>query len=172
MAVCSIISLLCDCSLAGILLINKLIIWSLALNIRNIFRITAILVVSGAAIGCKSMPVSDSVNRVAEFLRLTSSTEDYAAEAVVEPKESLFGELDQFFNDAPAGAEKKLDKTPWGERAEIVVSAPYYAASGRKCRGLKVKLVASKQMRDELVCDTASGYWIPVRAVTHHKETL
>jgi len=153
-------------------LINIIIIWSLALNIGKIFRRVAVLAVLGAITGCKSMPVSDGVNRVAEFLRLTSSNEVYAAEAAIEPKESLFGELDQFFNEAPAGAEKKLDHTPWGEGAEIVVSAPYYAASGRKCRGLKVKLVSSKQARDELVCDTASGYWVPVRAVTHHREDL
>lgn len=142
------------------------------MNTRNFLKIIATLVVSGAMTGCKSIPVSDSVNRVAEFLRLTSSTEVYAAEVVMEPKESIFGELDQFFNDAPAGAKNKLDNSPWGESAEIVVSAPYYAASGRQCRGLKVKLVSSKQIEDELVCNTATGYWVPVRAVTHHKEAL
>lgn len=142
------------------------------MDIRNIFRLPAILVVSGAMIGCTSAPVSNSVNRVAEFLRLTSSTEVYAAEASMGPKESIFGELDQFFNDAPAGAKNKLDKSPWGESAEIVVFAPYYAASGRQCRRLEVKLVSSKQILDELVCDTTAGYWVPVRAVTHHKEAL
>jgi len=150
------------------------------LDIRNIFRIATILMVLGAMLGCKSVPVSDSVNRVAEFLQATanytptanSATKAKVEAVVVEPKESIFGELDQFFSNAPAGAKNKLDKSPWGESAEIVAFAPYYAASGRQCRRLKVKLVSSKQVLDELVCDTAAGYWVPVRAVTRHKEAL
>jgi len=139
------------------------------LNISNPFKIAATVVILGVMTGCQSMPVSEGVNRVAEFLKLTSSTEVYAAE-VAEPKESFFGELDQFFSDASAGAVKQLDKSPWGESAEVVVLTPYYAASGRKCRRLTVTLNSSKQTLDELVCDTASGYWVPVRAITRHKE--
>ncbi len=147
------------------------------MDIRNIFRVIAILTVLGAMMGCKSIPVSGSVNRVAEFLRATANyapTDSRATEVEValEPKESVFGELDQFFSEAPAGAENKLDNSPWGERAEIVVLAPYYAASGRQCRRLTVKLVSSKQVLDELVCGTAAGYWVPVRAVIYHKKAL
>ena len=77
--------------------------------------------------------------------------------------------LARFLEQAPAGATSSFEQTPWGAGVEVTAEDPYFAASGRSCRSLQVRLKQGPVM-PMLACRVGKGTWESVRAVTEALE--
>lgn len=76
--------------------------------------------------------------------------------------------FNRFLSQAPASGIHTMARSPWGDNVEIVADAAYLAASGRKCRQLRVMEI-SGSARAALVCETPNG-WVNQRLVTQEVE--
>jgi hypothetical protein len=72
--------------------------------------------------------------------------------------------LNNFLSQAPASGVLNVARSPWGDNVEIVADQPYLAASGRKCRKLRV-VGSGGSARSALVCETPNG-WVNQRVIT------
>jgi len=158
--------------------------------------------------GCQTMNVTeklssvasesmDLVSRVFEKSLDTDSNADIGTEKVVveetpvetasiESTQELTDELNQFISEAEPGTATTMSQTPWGDNVGIVLNESYLAASGRKCRVLRVRQRraitikapigytpslraarhAMKAPFNVLVCEENLGNWVPVRTIT------
>lgn len=73
--------------------------------------------------------------------------------------------LSGFLEQAPPGAVTDLAESPWGANVMVSVEAPYYAASGRVCRQLRIES-ARGPVTPQVACETATGQWAVRRQVT------
>lgn len=73
--------------------------------------------------------------------------------------------LSGFLEQAQPGAVTDLAESPWGANVMASVEAPYYAASGRVCRQLRIES-ARGPVTPQVACETASGQWVVRRQVT------
>lgn len=73
--------------------------------------------------------------------------------------------LSGFLEQAPPGAVTDLPTSPWGANVMVSVEAPYYAASGRVCRKMRIES-ARGPVAPQVACETASGQWAVRRQVT------
>jgi len=73
----------------------------------------------------------------------------------------------EFLETAPASAVIKLTQSPWGPNVEVTVGEPYFAASGRQCRKLRLTGNAVETHR-ALACRADKG-WVEQRLVTRAK---
>lgn len=76
--------------------------------------------------------------------------------------------LNQFLSRAPTSGVINLVRSPWGDNVEVIADSAYLAASGRKCRQLRV-VEAGGSARGALVCETPNG-WVNQRLVTQAAE--
>lgn len=77
----------------------------------------------------------------------------------------LDANLSGFLEQAPPGAVTDLAESPWGANVVVSAQAPYYAASGRVCRHLRVESTRGP-LTPQVACETTSGEWIVHRQVT------
>ncbi|MGM1053159.1 MAG: DVU3141 family protein [Pseudomonadota bacterium] len=77
--------------------------------------------------------------------------------------------LNGFLAQAPAGAAISVAESPWGANVDVIADEPYFAASGRECRKLRV-MSASGTVRQAVACEAASG-WHARRLVTDSQAT-
>lgn len=102
-----------------------------------------IVIASALVSGCGAWPVvSENRDRVA------------AQEHFPDAFQSLL-------SDEPAGTSAHLEHSHWGENVEVVLHAPYHAASGRICRDVTVS--SDDMRRPALVCQRRDGTWEAVR---------
>ncbi|GHE20576.1 hypothetical protein GCM10017767_10970 [Halomonas urumqiensis] len=80
------------------------------------------------------------------------------------PGTALDENLNGFLAQAPAGAVVNLAESPWGANVEVIADAPYFSASGRECRKLRI-VTANASNRQAVACETAEG-WQARRLVT------
>ncbi|MDW7748824.1 DVU3141 family protein [Halomonas sp.] len=73
--------------------------------------------------------------------------------------------LSGFLDQAPPGAVTDLAESPWGANVMVSVEAPYYAASGRVCRQMRIES-ARGPVTPQVACETAGGDWVVRRQVT------
>lgn len=72
--------------------------------------------------------------------------------------------LNNFLSRAPVSGVLTVSRSPWGDNVEIIADAAYLAASGRKCRQLRV-VEPGGSAQTALVCETPAG-WVNQRLVT------
>lgn len=80
------------------------------------------------------------------------------------PGTALGENLNGFLAQASPGAVVNLAESPWGRDVEVTADAPYFAASGRECRKLRI-LTANGATRQVVACETPEG-WQSRRLVT------
>jgi len=102
-----------------------------------------LLTVSALVSGCGAWPVV---------------SEHRAPDAVPEHFPDAFQSM---LSLAPAGSSAHLERSPWGREVGVLLHEPYYAASGRICRGVMVS--SDGMRRPALVCERRDGNWEPVR---------
>lgn len=73
-------------------------------------------------------------------------------------------DLNGFLEQAPAGGVLTLSESPWGKDVEIVADEPYFAASGRECRQLRI-VSSDASTKSALVCKSSHG-WVKQRSIT------
>ena len=78
--------------------------------------------------------------------------------------------LSGFLAQAPAGAVVALAESPWGRDVEVIADAPYYAASGRECRHLRIVSARDDGTHQAVACHGTSG-WQAQRLVTDSLST-
>ena len=115
-------------------------------------------VISGAT-GCAQLPVAKPETQVQQA----------APSMAAKPDNRLPSPLARFLEQAPAGATSSFEQTPWGAGVEVTAEDPYFAASGRSCRSLQVRLKQGPVM-PMLACRVGKGTWESVRAVTEALE--
>ncbi len=120
---------------------------SLARPARMLLAALSVAVVSG----CATYP--NSTQQQAQYVLNTDS-----AKLLVDDN------LNGFLSQAPAGAVINVARSPWGDNVEIIADAPYLAASGRKCRQLRVVEAGSGAARTALTCETPNG-WVNQRVL-------
>lgn len=96
----------------------------------------------------------------------SGSTQQTAQYVLTNDAATLLGDesLNRFLSQAPASGVHTMARSPWGDNVEIVAEPAYLAASGRKCRQLRV-IEATGSTRTALVCETPNG-WVNQRLVT------
>ncbi|AQU81861.1 MULTISPECIES: DVU3141 family protein [unclassified Halomonas] len=96
----------------------------------------------------------------------SGSSQQTAQYVLTNDAATLLGDesLNRFLSQAPASGVHTMARSPWGDNVEIVAESAYLAASGRKCRQLRV-IEATGSTRTALVCETPNG-WVNQRLVT------
>lgn len=115
-------------------------------------RLGCAMAVGAFLAGCTHAPYSTDANAPGYVLGHDSATPIHNA--------NLNGFLDQ----APGNSAVTLSTSPWGKNVDIVAGAGYFAASGRRCRKLRI-VTPAQQTRQALVCRADSG-WVEQRVVT------
>ncbi|MBF7051778.1 hypothetical protein IOC61_00340 [Halomonas sp. KAO] len=80
------------------------------------------------------------------------------------PGKSLDANLSGFLEQAPPGAVTELPQSPWGPNAMVHVEAPYFAASGRVCRKMRIETPRGR-ITPRVACESV-GAWEAKRLVT------
>ncbi len=102
-----------------------------------------IVIASALVSGCGTWPIaSENRDRVAA-------------------QEYFPGAFQSMLSHEPAGTLARLEHSPWGENVEVVLHAPYHAASGRICRDVTVS--SNGMRRPALVCQRRDQAWEPAR---------
>lgn len=109
----------------------------------NVVRITAVIFATMVASACAPLQQQQS----SSFL----------------PDQLISADIADFLSHTSANSYSSFAQSPWGDNITIIPKAPYFSASGAKCRQLIVE--SSHGKRTELACTQDGLGWYQARAL-------
>ena len=120
--------------------------------LRPLRAVFAVVVTAGLLSACATSGSGPSGAAVGEASMVGADSQEALPPAVA-----------AFLDEAVAGAVTELAESPWGREVTVTAGPAYFAASGRKCRPLRIG--DGDEAQEALACRSQSG-WVEQRLLS------